>query len=77
MEPLSFLANLLLTVTIGTLMVALIAYMAYKLREKRKPQPAVPSARDESEGEMVFLRPYVLPSANPKQENRPDTLHRV
>jgi uncharacterized membrane protein YfcA len=58
MDPLSFLANLLLSVTVGTLMVALAAYMAYKLRERRKP--AIPETIPFTNGEApVFLRLYV------------------
>ncbi|MEN3363420.1 MAG: hypothetical protein V7606_694 [Burkholderiales bacterium] len=58
MDPLSFLANLLLSVTVGTLMVALAAYAGYKLREKRKPSDAqkVQSADDAA---PVFVSLYV------------------
>lgn len=77
MEPLSFLANLLLMVTIGTLMVALVAYTAYKVREKRKPQSIPASGKGETEDELVFLRPYVLPSMDATLEIDSDTAHRV
>lgn len=74
MEHLSFLANLLLIVTIGTLMVALIAYMAYKMREMRRPQSSAADTKDETEDEMVFLRPYVVQSSSTGQQKDSDTL---
>jgi biofilm PGA synthesis N-glycosyltransferase PgaC len=58
MDPLSLLANLLLSITVGTLMVALVAYMAYKLREKRKPVPWKSDIGEKDET-LVFLKPYV------------------
>lgn len=75
MEPLSFLANLLLSVTIGTLMVALIAYMAYKIREVRKPQSRTTDADADAamQTEMVFLQLYVAPATSATQENDTDT----
>lgn len=57
MDPLQLLANLLLSVTIGTLMVALVVYIAYKVREVRKPLTgrSVPAIGD---GAPVFLTRY-------------------
>jgi hypothetical protein len=73
MEPLSFLANLLLTVTIGTLMVALMAYMAYKIRETRRPCHSFIDSKLNTDSEMIFLRPYVLQSASSEQKVSSDT----
>jgi hypothetical protein len=58
MDTLSFLANLLLSVTVGTLTVALVAYLAYGVREKRKPsgKGTVESGKGTR---PVFLRRYV------------------
>ena len=58
MDPLLFLANLLLSVTIGTLIVALVVYFAYKVREKRKPITGK-SAHATEDGRPVFLRRYM------------------
>jgi hypothetical protein len=73
MEPLSFLANLLLTVTIGTLMLALMAYMAYKIREMRKPRHSSTDTRPDAGSEMVFLRPYVLQPESAEQKINSET----
>lgn len=62
MEPLSFLANLLLSVTVGTLVVALVAYAGYKVREQRRSN-ASPDVESEDDGTLVFLRPYAPPAA--------------
>lgn len=66
MDPLFFLANLLLSVTVGTLMVALIAYMAYKIREVRKPKPKQPSVAAD-DAEPVFLRRFMPNGDHGKQ----------
>jgi hypothetical protein len=73
MDPLSFLANLLLSVTIGTLVVALTAYLAYKLREKRRPARGKPSPAGGDEA-PVFLRRYV-PEQDPQSARSVQTEH--
>ena len=67
MDLLSLLATVILFTTVGTLVVALAAYAAYKLREKRKP---VKKKRNESglNMEPIFLEPFRI-MANNKNGN--------
>ena len=65
MDLLSILATVILFTTVGTLMVALAAYAAYKLREKRKPVKKARVAGQE-DLEPMFLQPYI-----PKQDDQP------
>lgn len=58
MEPFSFLAHLLLAITAGTLVVSLLAYIAYKVREKRKPSPSKKYFLSDTDASPVFLRLY-------------------
>lgn len=58
MDLLSILATVILFTTVGTLMVALAAYAAYKLRERRKPSKKKRD-KDVVQMEPIFLRPYV------------------
>lgn len=58
MDLLSILATVILFTTVGTLMVALAAYAAYKLRERRKPSKKKRD-KDAAQMEPIFLRPYI------------------
>ena len=58
MDLLSILATVILFTTVGTLMVALAAYAAYKLRERRKPSKKKRD-KDTVQMEPIFLRPYI------------------
>jgi uncharacterized membrane protein YfcA len=58
MDLLSLLATVILFTTVGTLMIALAAYLAYKLREKRRPstKQLIPN---QDHMEPIFLKRYV------------------
>lgn len=62
-DPLSFLAHLLLSITVGTLVVSLIAYAAYKVRENRKPSSSQPDSPPSEDSSPIFLKLYVPPSS--------------
>lgn len=51
-------ASLILYTTVGTLVLALAAYISYKLRERRVPKrrPRVPRT---AQNELIFVLPYV------------------
>ena len=59
MDFISILATILLFTTVATLAVALAAYAAFKLRERRKPGKKGGSASASSELEPIFLERYV------------------
>lgn len=64
MDLISILTTVILTTTIGTVLVGVAAYAAFKLRDKRKP--AAKKAGDGSSGgdlEPIFMTPYVPPKA--------------
>lgn len=60
MDLISILATVILITTIGTMVVGVGAYAAFKLRDKRKPTKARGDATLNSTGlqEPVFLKPY-------------------
>ena len=64
MDLISILTTVILTTTIGTVIVGFAAYGAFKLRDKRKPS-AKPSSNVGADGqiEAVFLTPYVPASS--------------
>ena len=61
MDLVSILTTVILTTTIGTVIVGVAAYAAFKLRDKRKPKAK--SASDGKTGQgtqvAVFLKPYI------------------
>lgn len=59
MDLISLLATVILLTTIGTLIVAVAAYVAFKLREKRRPGRRDPTLSHTGPYEPVFLRRYV------------------
>ncbi len=63
MDLISILATVILVTTIGTMVVGVGAYAAFKLRDKRRPKAKKPgeTAGDES-AEPVFLTRYLPPS---------------
>ncbi len=66
MDLLSLLATVILFTTVGTLMMALAAYIAYKLRDKRKPAKKKRAENTEEQPTMFleqFLPPGTLSSA--------------
>jgi heme/copper-type cytochrome/quinol oxidase subunit 2 len=66
MDLISILATVILITTLGTLIVAVAAYAAFKLRDKRKPKKKDPTLDDTGPFEPMLLTPYV-PSTASKQ----------
>lgn len=64
MDLISILATVILITTIGTMVVGVGAYAAFKLRDKRKPSKSRGDATLNVAGlhEPVFLKPYIPPS---------------
>ncbi len=57
----SVFSSIILLATVSTLSIAVFAYVAYKVRERRKPDPS--AAEASSKGEVfrpVFLRRHML-----------------
>lgn len=78
MDLISILATVILITTIGTLIVAVAAYVAFKLREKRKPGKKDPTGWSSKPSEPIFLTRYkpqrqaALPSgATPATQSAP------
>ena len=64
MDLISILTTVILTTTIGTVIVGFAAYGAFKLRDQRKPKAkSAQSTADGGQIEAVFLTPY-LPAAD-------------
>ncbi len=61
MDLISILTTVILTTTIGTVIVGVAAYAAFKLRDKRKPKAKTDGAAKEAgeAAEAVFLKRYV------------------
>lgn len=61
MDLISILATVILITTIGTMVVGVGAYVAFKLRDKRKPSKSRGDATLNVTGlqEPVFLKPYI------------------
>jgi hypothetical protein len=63
MDLIAILSTVILLVTIGTITVAIAAYAALKLRDKRKPKAGRLQAVEKSAAyEPVFLTRYMPPS---------------
>ena len=58
MDLISILATVILLTTIGTLVVAIAAYVAFKLRDKRKPTKKDPTTAALNPSEPIFLTRY-------------------
>ncbi len=58
MDLISILATVILLTTIGTLVVAVAAYVAFKLRDKRKPKRRDPTAVNSGFAAPIFLKRY-------------------
>ena len=71
MDLISILATVILVTTIGTMVVGVGAYAAFKLRDKRKPTKKRGDDTLDSSGprEPIFLKRYV---PEPALENSPD-----
>lgn len=58
MDLISILSTVILITTIGTMGVAVAAYVAFKVRDRRKPQKKDPTATEGAAFEPIFLTPY-------------------
>lgn len=58
MDLISILATVILITTLGTLVVAVAAYAAFKLRDKRKPRKKDPTMNNDGPFEPIFLLQY-------------------
>ena len=58
MDLISVLATVILITTMGTLVVAVAAYAAFKLREQRKPKKKDPTLSEDGPFKPIFLTPY-------------------
>ncbi len=60
MDLISILATVILTTTIGTVIIGVAAYAAFKLRDKRKPKGKKDNKAlsDKAGLEPIFLRRY-------------------
>lgn len=71
MDLISILATVILITTLGTLVVAVAAYGAFKLRDKRKPKKKDPTLEVNGPFEPIFLTRYIpkqseeVPAAKP------------
>jgi hypothetical protein len=71
---LGFLANLLLFLSISTLLFSVAAYFAFKLKAKRKPLAnAVQILKAKAVTEPELLQPYVQPEAPSNKTSKPKT----
>jgi hypothetical protein len=71
---LGFLANLLLFLSISTLLFSVAAYFAFKLKAKRKPLPnAVQILKTTPVVEPELLQPYMQPEAPSNKASKPKT----
>lgn len=72
MDLISVLATVILITTIGTLVVGVAAYAAFKLRDKRRPKRNDPTAGAGGEHQPIFLQRYAptkTPEAPPNAES--------
>lgn len=59
MDLISILATVILITTIGTLVVGVAAYAAFKLRDKRRPKKKDPTASNQNQFDNpIFLKRY-------------------
>ena len=65
MDLISILATVILLTTIGTLVVAVAAYAAFKMREKRKPKRHDPTVPLHGAREPIFLTRFIPETTKP------------
>lgn len=72
MDLISILATVILVTTIGTMIVGVVAYMAFKLRDKRKPKKGGDDTLTHGASRApVFLKRYVPePAALPAPDQQ-------
>lgn len=72
MDLIAILSTVILLVTIGTIMVALAAYGAVKVRDKRKPKLGKAASTDEAAVfQPEFLQRYMPPAKGEETETAP------
>ncbi|QDL53085.1 hypothetical protein [Rhodoferax aquaticus] len=73
MDLVSILATVILVTTIGTMVIGVGAYYAFKLRDKRKPnkKKADDTLDDTGKKEPVFLNRYVPQAVPPTPPEQP------
>jgi heme/copper-type cytochrome/quinol oxidase subunit 2 len=67
MDLISILTTVILATTIGTVIVGVAAYAAFKLRDKRKPKAKKVDANasaDKEVADAIFLKKYVPAAAS-------------
>ena len=68
MDLISILATVILATTIGTVMIGVAAYVAFKLRDKRKPKARITGEEDgmpkSTTYDPIFLSRYVPESSS-------------
>jgi hypothetical protein len=69
-DILTILSGIILFTTIATLLIAVVAYYAFKLRDKRKPKKKATASAAVDEGMTVLLQRFV-PSSDQLAELRP------
>lgn len=69
MDLVSILATVILVTTIGTMVVGVGAYIAFKLRDKRKPTKKKTDDTLDNSGprEPIFLTPYIPETVAPAE----------
>lgn len=58
MDLISIFALIILIISIGTLLVGVAAYVAFKIRQARGPLPVV-HGHEHPVTELMFLKPYI------------------
>ena len=59
MDLISILATVILITTIGTLVIGVAAYIAFKLRDKRRPKRKDTTVVEGGEFHPIFLKRYL------------------
>lgn len=68
MDLISIFALIILIISIGTLLVGVAAYAAFKIRQARGPLPVV-HGHEHPVTELMFLKPYFPAPADPKAKS--------
>jgi heme/copper-type cytochrome/quinol oxidase subunit 2 len=76
MDLIAILSTVILLVTIGTIAVAVAAYAAFKLRDKRKPKKGKLEVHGEAPPfEPVFLKRYMPPNRSDVEGEQSSSHH--
>ena len=74
MDLISIFALIILIISIGTLLVGIAAYVAFKIRQGRGPLPIV-HGHEHPVTELMFLKPYVPTTLDHTTTKRPYALN--